>query len=564
MKTLQDLIRYIRKYSSNRDKWETILHLWQKARVLYFDQVMVQLRANPLNRFSRMDRDELEVQFKQLIINGNEILRKKILLQFDLIKIEGNYSINYFVKLTQKLIMRKAKEAKSKLKKDSLKRGNMNKTIRQIRIGRRLANTGLKIVANNLDYAKWNVEGIFKAGPEGILRVTSTDIDVQLPVMISLNIFSMKNIGAFSLIPFVFSFKPQINGDLYLEISHFQDGKNVPTIEHLTSDNIYYNAFHSEEYESPRSAILESPDYKDIFANETLKSKHADLGSPKRRIDYHSLSVLTDTSPRSGSKDDIDSPTFSTTDYADTMLILLVTSPRITFMVDSKFEYPHGAQMFTLAAGPKKEGWLPFGHFSQHEAGDQHQRIAGDSDDDSSEDEDSSDELDGDISDENDNSKSSDDESVMDSQKAEGNAGCPVQIHTAPGIKVVIKIPKLDVYVPIPGMLRFILGHFMDKNLLLAYLESIYYLQIPMEYLNFVELIINKASKYLLLPDIDATFRVHGEIENVNRNIHVRVSTPNSGLDEEAEIAGRVKAELYIQDVLNDILDVWHAGAQLI
>ena len=90
------------------------------------------------------------------------------------------------------------------------------------------------------------------------------------------------------------------------------------------------------------------------------------MGSPKRRIDYHSLSVLTDTSARSGPNDDIDSPTFSATDYADTMLILLITSPRITFMVDSKFEYPHGAQMFTVAAGPKKE---PLSVFAAHGLG---------------------------------------------------------------------------------------------------------------------------------------------------------------------------------------------------
>jgi hypothetical protein len=51
-------------------------------------------------------------------------------------------------------------------------------------------------------------------------------------------------------------------------------------------------------------------------------------------------------------------------------------------------------------------------------------------------------------------------------------AGCPVMMQTAPGIKMLTQVPKADVKINLPGLVRFVLAHFTDLPLLKDYLES--------------------------------------------------------------------------------------------
>lgn len=52
------------------------------------------------------------------------------------------------------------------------------------------------------------------------------------------------------------------------------------------------------------------------------------------------------------------------------------------------------------------------------------------------------------------------------------DAGCPIMMQTAPGIKMLTQVPKADVSVNLPGLVRFTLAHFADLALLKDYLES--------------------------------------------------------------------------------------------
>lgn len=49
--------------------------------------------------------------------------------------------------------------------------------------------------------------------------------------------------------------------------------------------------------------------------------------------------------------------------------------------------------------------------------------------------------------------------------------GVPVRVQTAPGIKLLVQVPKADVMVNLPSLLRFILAHFADLLLLKSYLQ---------------------------------------------------------------------------------------------
>ncbi len=49
--------------------------------------------------------------------------------------------------------------------------------------------------------------------------------------------------------------------------------------------------------------------------------------------------------------------------------------------------------------------------------------------------------------------------------------GVPIRVQTAPGIKLLIQVPKADVMVNLPSLLRFLLAHFADLLLLKSYLQ---------------------------------------------------------------------------------------------
>ena len=49
----------------------------------------------------------------------------------------------------------------------------------------------------------------------------------------------------------------------------------------------------------------------------------------------------------------------------------------------------------------------------------------------------------------------------------------PAFVQTAPGIKMLLQIPKVDVYISLPSFVRFLGAHFVDLSALQTWLEDI-------------------------------------------------------------------------------------------
>jgi hypothetical protein len=77
----------------------------------------------------------------------------------------------------------------------------------------------IRTLSKNLDFAQLNVALNCHSGPEGCLGVSVKDVLAQLPALFTYTMTDDKNIGVLPLVPYIFSLKPQENGDISFEVN---------------------------------------------------------------------------------------------------------------------------------------------------------------------------------------------------------------------------------------------------------------------------------------------------------------------------------------------------------
>lgn len=115
--------------------------------------------------------------------------------------------------------------------------------------------------------------------------------------------------------------------------------------------------------------------------------------------------------------------------------------------------------------------------------------------------------------------------------------GVPLSVFTAPEIKLFTQIGSAEVLLHLPTLLRFVLAHFADLDLLRQYLESctsigfftylicitIYVtfcwfryevtgLEFPEEHLHVFKLVLERMAKYLLLPVVQLDININAKV----------------------------------------------------
>jgi hypothetical protein len=78
----------------------------------------------------------------------------------------------------------------------------------------------IRTLSKNLDFAQLNVALNCHSGPEGCLGVSVKDVLAQLPALFTYTMTDDKNIGVLPLVPYIFSLKPQENGDISFEVKN--------------------------------------------------------------------------------------------------------------------------------------------------------------------------------------------------------------------------------------------------------------------------------------------------------------------------------------------------------
>lgn len=77
---------------------------------------------------------------------------------------------------------------------------------------------GLKFACQNIDFAELTIQSMLRAGPDGLIQTQLNNLLAQAPLQLSLNISKEKNLGALPLVPYIINLKPQVNGDIFLEV----------------------------------------------------------------------------------------------------------------------------------------------------------------------------------------------------------------------------------------------------------------------------------------------------------------------------------------------------------
>lgn len=141
---------------------------------------------------------------------------------------------------------------------------------------------------------------------------------------------------------------------------------------------------------------------------------------------------------------------------ADTVLAVTTSSPHVSFIVDKAASLKPGAELFTLLLGPQKDDWKPFGSpnmFVEDQLSEKRRTPT--------------DGMDPKFTPEYESASFD-----HPTEQSKNKPGCPIMMQTSPGIKLLVQVPKVSVNVALPSLVRFFLAHFVDLQLLKAYLES--------------------------------------------------------------------------------------------
>ena len=103
---------------------------------------------------------------------------------------------------------------------------------------------------------------------------------------------------------------------------------------------------------------------------------------------------------------------------------------------------------------------------------------------------------------------------------------CPLFVQTAPGIKMLAQVPKVDVIIHITAFVRFLAAHFIDLELLKYWLEETFGGEVLEEHLVVGQVILERFAKYLLLPGLNAEINLNMRVIAQACEVIIRFDTP--------------------------------------
>ncbi len=126
-------------------------------------------------------------------------------------------SINHLVTFVYEIVRRMFNESISKTT-NSIGKLRLQNALDKVFSSYQNALLGLRLMAQNMDFAQLTVQANICGGPNGVVSLTCREIVAQAPLLLALSILKDKNLGVLPLVPYIISFKPQDNGDVFLEV----------------------------------------------------------------------------------------------------------------------------------------------------------------------------------------------------------------------------------------------------------------------------------------------------------------------------------------------------------
>jgi hypothetical protein len=217
MKNLSDLIIYRRKYSDDKEFWPQLVLIWAEACHIYCDHVITAKMEQLMEQNSGSINPLLmTIRFDTFLSAADDILNKRTTVKCRVQHLDGQISLNELIQFAFQVQHRMASDEIAK--SSGLKKIRLQAFIETLQSQFELARNLVSLICQNFDFAHLTVVGDVQSGAQGHCNIKVSDILAQMPIMMNLGIMEDKNIGALSLVPYIFSFKPQHNGDICMEV----------------------------------------------------------------------------------------------------------------------------------------------------------------------------------------------------------------------------------------------------------------------------------------------------------------------------------------------------------
>jgi hypothetical protein len=607
LKTVNDVLAYIKKYRRNTRIWRNICWCWEQCCSLYCEQVQVSKAEEAMRAgASRFQSKNYEVTFIQVLAGVEEIKRKQISLTFHLDQVESQASANkvlrHFYQFFYRFVRTEKEGELQTCGTMNCKKALIAKTVimlDKITQSYDRALEAIKASCRNFDFAEMRVGASLTSGLEGRLRAVVDRVFAQFPLLLDTAISKDKIIWG-TLVPFRFAMRPQRSGDVLIELAHVLQPVQATTIASSNQTPPRPQDKPDEEEErlphnmsrtraSPLDPVSASMQRNELSTREHVLQRQGEgrglpvhiHGNVYTSLDVHARHT-SETGPnrqRSCTMATSHSSGHSVADTEEegskrnnTMQVLLLSAykPHISIIVDKPSTMKPGAELFSLMMGPRQLSdeirEIPFGtpdmlqEAAEAEAFFRKKNMPdlfpdeekpNDFGDDMIQAEiaavaeavarkghmfkgkDRDSEWDTDfvrsIRDQVNFVEAAAREEREEARRREREArqrGCPIFLQTAPGIKMLMQIPKVDVNLMLPAFVRFLAAHFIDLLALKEWLEGMLGGEFLEEHLAVGQVVLERMSKYLLLPGLKLNLNLNVRVVAQACEVMFRVDTP--------------------------------------
>jgi hypothetical protein len=372
LKSVEDVIKYIKKYRRNTQAWRSICFNWEQACSLYCEGVQV-VKAEEAMRSgaSKFSSKAFEVTWMGNIVKGVEaIKRKQVSLRLRVDHVVGQASLNkmllYFSQFFYRFV-HKRKEGELQgcggVRKQKVLIAKTLVMLDKIQSQYTGAMEAIREGCRNFDFAELKIRSRIHSGLDGYVRAEVKRLFAQFPLLLDTQLSKDKTIWG-ALVPFRFAVRPQSSGDVVIELAHVLELVTGTAGGDMAggsgADNGGGSDFHSGSALSPLEDKYTTVDSKGGHASSrdhVLARVGTKTALPVHIYNdvYSHLNVTTTTTSEQDAhatflgeeNDQIDGRVMS-------VMVVSASKPHISIIVDRDETYKPGAELFTFMLGRER------------------------------------------------------------------------------------------------------------------------------------------------------------------------------------------------------------------
>jgi len=519
LSSVSDVLTYIAKHKRNGKLWRSICALWEEACELYCEQVLAKKRDEAQILGQHVNTKTFSFKFANILHGALEVARKKIHIQVSILKLEGQASLNktlrYFTQFLyrttceagsaelkiareDKASPRKGKDKEVSLLASSVKRAKTILLLSKINNHYENGLQAIKMMCRNFDFLETRVAFKGTTGIHGALDCVITKLFTQFPLLLDSGFNQDKQIWG-TLVPFKIGVRPQATGDVKIELAHVlglntsdPSASSKEDMKDVTVLGISARKPHISIIVDQKSTLKPGAELFSLMIGPRTSGKKKPFGAPDMMQD----TVMREETYRTGALQPLFASDSEFAEYAS-LLEDDTESKQDPFALELTMDNVKSlAELYADESPEKKAVRKQSFHEIMMKNGPN-------------------------------NADRDENAEVTD---------CPLFLQTAPGIKMLVQIPEVDVHLSFPSMMKFLAAHFKNLPALKDWLEDTFGGKFVEEQLALYQTVLVCIAKYLIMPGMSAEMNLSIKVITQACEIIIRMQTPESmvAVDEEA------------------------------